>query len=170
MSQAGIEQARMDRRQFDRIIDVGRELSGARPCGDRIGGAVPKAASQRAAIGDLKMEPVHGPARLIGQTIGDRNRLAEMCDCFCICRALQCLLTRPAPPLKRNPVQPRFREVICQQFRLGLGDGRKLLTQDIADLPMQQLPAALEQALVSSFLNQRMLEAVVRFRRRPVAR
>ena len=34
---------------------------------------------------------------------------------------------------------------------------------------MQQLPAALEQALVSRFLNQRMLEAVARFRRRPAA-
>ena len=67
------------------------------------------------------------------------------------------------------PLSP-FSEVECQNFRLGLGDDRELLAQDIADVPVQQLPAALEQALVSRFLNQRMLEAVARFRRRPAAR
>ena len=101
----------MDRRQFDRIIDVGRELSGALPCGHRFGGAVAKAAPQRAAIGDLKMEPVHGPARPIGQRIGDGNRLAEMCDGFSIGRALQCLLARLAPPFQGYSAQPRFSEV-----------------------------------------------------------
>src|SRR5258705_1108209 len=160
----------MDRRQFDRIIDVGCELSGALPCGHRFGGTVAKAAPQRAAICDLKMEPVHGPARFIGQAIGDRDRLAEMCDRFCICRAFQRLLTRLAPPLEGYSAQSRLSEVICQQFRLGLSDDRKLLAPESTDLPMQQLPAALEQTLVSSFLNQRMLEAVTRFRRGPAAR
>ena len=129
----------MDRRQFNRITDVSCNLSGARPCGNRFGSAVAKAAPQRAAIRDLKMEPVHDPARLIGQPIGDRNRLAEMCDCFCICRAFQRLLARLAPPLEGYSAQPRFSEMVCQNFRLGLGDDRKLLTQDIANLPMEQL-------------------------------
>ena len=106
----------MDRRQFNRIIDVSGELSGARPCGHRFGGAVPKAAPQRAAICDLKMEPVHGPARLIRQLIGDGNRLAEMCDCFGICRAFQRLLARLAPPLEGYLAQPRFSEVVCQRL------------------------------------------------------
>ena len=116
----------MDRRQFDRIIDVSCELPGARPCGHRFGGAVPKAAPQRAAICDLKMEPVHRPARRIGQPIGDRDGLAEMCDRFGICRAFQRLLARLAPPPEGYLAQPRFSEVVCQQFRLGLGDDRKL--------------------------------------------
>src|SRR5215475_4372608 len=111
----------MDRRQFNGIIDVGGELSGALPCGYRFGGAVPKAAAQRASICDLKLEPAQGPARLVGWRIGDGNRLAEMGDCLGICRASQCLLTGLAPPLKRCPTQPRLSEVVSQNFRLGLG-------------------------------------------------
>ena len=56
----------MDRSQFDRIIDVGRELSGALPRGHRFGSAVAEAAAERAAISDLKLEPVHGSARPCG--------------------------------------------------------------------------------------------------------
>src|SRR6202008_4163902 len=78
VSQAGIEQARMDGRQFSRVIDVSCELSGARPCRHRFRGAVPKAAPQRTAICDLKMEPVHSPAWLIRQPISDGNSLAEI--------------------------------------------------------------------------------------------
>ena len=104
-----------------------------------------------------------------GKRIGDRNRLAEMCDCFSIGRALQCLLAGLAPPFQGCSAQPRFSEMECQDFRLGLGDDRKLVAQNVADVLMQQLPAALEQTLVSRFLNERMLEAVGRFRRRPAA-
>ncbi|HVQ69790.1 MAG TPA: hypothetical protein VMT08_20045, partial [Bradyrhizobium sp.] len=57
----------------------------------------------------------------------------------------------------------------CQDFRLGLGDDRKLVAQNVADVLMQHLPPALEQTLVSRFLNERVLEAVGRFRRRPAA-
>ena len=159
----------MDGRQFNRIIDVSCELSGARPCGHRFGGAVPKAAPQRAAICDLKMEPVQGPARLIRQLIGDSNRFTEMCDCLGICRALQRLLARLAPPLQRYLAQSRFGEVVCHDFRLCFGDDWKLIAQDVANVLMEQMPAALEQTLVSRFLNQRMLEAIDRFRRRPAA-
>ena len=92
-----------------------------------------------------------------------------MCDCFGICRALQRLLTRIAPPLEGYLAQPRFSEVVCNYFRLRLGDDWKLIAQDVANILVKYLPAALEQALVSRFLNQRMLEAIARFRRRPVA-
>ena len=124
----------MDRRQFDRIIDVGRELSGALPRGHRFGGAVAKAAAERAAIGDLKLEPVHGSARPDGQRVRDGNRLAEMCDGFSIGRAPQCLLAGLAPPFQCCSAQPRFSEMECQDFRLGLGDDRKLVAQNVADV------------------------------------
>ena len=92
-----------------------------------------------------------------------------MCDGFSIGRALQCLLAGLAPPFQRCCVQPRFSEMECENFRLGLGDDWKLVAQNIADVLVEQLPPALEQALVSRFLNERMLEAIGRFRRRPVA-
>ena len=112
------------------------------------------------------MEPIHGPARFIREFIGDGNRLAEMCDCLGIRRAFQRVLAGLAPPLEGHRVQPRFSEVICQDFRLGPGDDRKLVAQDFANVLMEQLPAALEQALVGRFLNERMLEAIAHFRRR----
>jgi len=92
-----------------------------RPCRHRFGGAIPKAAPQRAAICNLKMEPVHEPDRLIRQLVGDANRLAEMSDCLGICRALQRLLARLAPPLESYLAQPRLGEVVCNYFRLGFG-------------------------------------------------
>ena len=169
VGQAGIEQAGMDRRQFDRVVDVGCEFSGPLPGGHRFGGAVAKAAPQRAAIYDLELQSVHGPARLIGQRIGNGDRLAEMCDRLGIGRTFQGLLAGLAPPFEGYSVQPGFSEVKCQNFRLGLGDDWKLVAQNIADVLVEQLPPALEQALVSRFLNERMLEAISRLRRCPVA-
>src|SRR6516162_505337 len=159
----------MDRRQFNRIVDVGRQLSSSRPCGHRFGCAVAKAAAQGTAICDLKIEPVDVATPLDRQLIADGNRLAEMCDCFGICGALQRLLARLAPPLQGYLAQPGFSKMVCHDFRLGLGNNWKLVAQDIADLLMEQLPAALEQALVGRLLNKRMFKAIASFRRCPPA-
>ena len=57
--------------------------------------------------------------------------------------------------------------MVSQNFRFGIGDDWKSVTQDVADMLVDQLPPALEQALVSSFLDKRMLEGVGGFRWRP---
>ena len=52
------------------------------------------------------------------------------------------------------------------EFRLGCRDRRELPTQGIGDLPVQDLPPALEQGFVSGVLNQRVLEGIARIGRR----
>jgi len=52
------------------------------------------------------------------------------------------------------------------EFRLGRRGRRELSAQDIGDLPVQDLPPALEQGFVSRVLDQRMLEGVARIGRR----
>ena len=52
------------------------------------------------------------------------------------------------------------------EFRLGRRDRRELIAQGIGDLPVQDLPPALEQGFVGRVLNQRVLEGVARIGRR----
>ncbi|MBV8525088.1 MAG: hypothetical protein JOY71_23695, partial [Acetobacteraceae bacterium] len=50
--------------------------------------------------------------------------------------------------------------MVGDEFRLGRGDRRELSAQGISDLPVQDLPPALEQGFVGRVLDQRMLEGV----------
>src|SRR6478735_1591431 len=86
-----------------------------------------------------------------------------MCNRLGISGAFQRLQARLAPPFEGDLVQPRLSEVVCQNFRLSLGDDWKLLAQDIADALVKHLPFALEQALVGRFLNEGVLETIVCF-------
>ena len=56
-----------------------------------------------------------------------------------------------------------------EEFRLGLHDIGELFAQDFGDALMQDLPAALQEALIGRVLYQRVLEAVARLGRGPVA-
>ena len=51
------------------------------------------------------------------------------------------------------------------EFRLGGCDRRELSAQGIGDLPVQDLPPALEEGFIGRVLDQRMLERVARIGR-----
>jgi len=75
--------------------------------------------------------------------------------------AAKSLVSRLAPPFDREVVEARFGEMVGD--RLGLRDG---FTQDFGGAAMQRLAAALEQALVGRVLDEGVLEAIFRLRRR----
>ena len=79
---------------------------------------------------------------------------------FGIGGAAQCLLAGLAPPVQRCSTHPRLGEVVSQNFGLGIGDDWKSVAQDVADVLVDQLPPALEQALVSRFLDKRMADNI----------
>ena len=56
--------------------------------------------------------------------------------------------------------------MVGDEFRLGRRDRRELAAQGIGDLPVQDLPPALEQRFVGGVLDQRVLEGVARVGRR----
>src|SRR5262249_31912897 len=62
-----------------------------------------------------------------------------------------------------------FREMVRQEFRLGGRDIRRPLLQDPGNTAMNLPAAALEERVISSIENKRMLEAVSRFRRTSTA-
>ena len=70
-----------------------------------------------------------------------------------------------APPFDGEIVESGFGEMVGDDFGLGrraLG----IVAQDFGGAAVQRLAAALEQALVGRVLDQRMLEAIIRLRRR----
>ena len=79
---------------------------------------------------------------------------------------MKCLLASLAPPFDRWLVESGLREVMRQHLWLGCGDGRKLVAlyaHDLGDATVQNGPSAPEQILVSRFLDQRVLEAIIGF-------
>ena len=52
-----------------------------------------------------------------------------------------------------------------QHLRLGRSGGGEIIAQRLADAAVQNLAAAFEQILISRILNQRVLEAIIGFRR-----
>ena len=98
-----------------------------------------------------------------GQRLRHFDRLAEMGDRLLEGGAAQRLVARLSPPFDREIVEAGLSEMMRERFRLGrraLG----LVAQEFGGATVQRLAAALEQALVSRVLDQRVLEAVVRLR------
>ena len=79
--------------------------------------------------------------------------------------AAQGLVARLAPPFDREIVEAGFREMMGDDFGLGRR-ALRIVAQEFGGAAMQRLPAALEQAVVGRVLDQRVLEAIVRLRRR----
>ena len=75
-------------------------------------------------------------------------------------------LSRYAPPFDSGFGQPRLREVMREQLRLGCSSGGKLIAENLACAAVQSLATALEQVLMSRILNERMLKAVFGFWRK----
>ena len=76
-------------------------------------------------------------------------------------RAAQRLVARLAPPFDGEIVEAGLGEMMRDRFGLGVR-----VAQRLGGAAMQRLAAALEQALVGRVLDQRVLEAIVRLRRR----
>src|SRR5215467_10259759 len=91
--------------------------------------------------------------------------LAEMGDRLLKGGTSQRLVAGFAPPFDRGFDQPRLREVMREQLRLGRSGGDKLIAQNLTRAAVQCLATALKQVLISRILNERMLKAVFGFRR-----
>ena len=89
-----------------------------------------------------------------------RYRLAEMRNRLLEGGAAQGLVARSSPPFDREIVEAGFGEMMGDDFGLGRR-ALEILAQDFRGAAVQRLAAALEQALVSRILDQRMLEAIV---------
>ena len=75
-------------------------------------------------------------------------------------RAAKSLVTGLAPPLDCKVVETGLGEMVGNDFRLSRG-GLGLIAQDFGSAAVQRLAAALEQAVVGSVLDQRVLEAII---------
>jgi hypothetical protein len=95
------------------------------------------------------------------------DRLAELGDRLLEGRAAERLIACLAPPFDRKVVQPRLRQMMRDDFRLRRG-ALWNIAQNFGRTAVQHLAAALEQAVVGRVLDQRVLEAIVRPRRRPL--
>src|SRR5438445_10747986 len=74
-------------------------------------------------------------------------------------------VARLDPPFDGRFAELPLREMMGDALRLDLGHRLEPIAQGLSNAPVQYLPAALEQALVSRLLHQRVLEAVDGFRR-----
>jgi hypothetical protein len=104
-------------------------------------------------------------ARTHSLLVRHRDRLAEMRDSFLERRAAERLIARSSPPFNRKVVEPGLREMMGDDFRLSCCP-LWIVAQQFTRAPVQRLPAALEQAIVGGVLDQGVLEALGRLRRR----
>ena len=89
-----------------------------------------------------------------------RDRLAQMGDRLLEGGAAQGLVAGFAPPFDCQLIEPGLREMMGDELRLSRG-GLGLIAQDFGSAAVQRLAAALEQAVVGSVLDQRVLEAII---------
>ena len=80
-------------------------------------------------------------------------------------RALQRLLSRLAPPFDRGFDQARLGKVMRQQLGFERSGGRDSVEQDLANAAVQNLTPALEQILISRFLDESVFETIIGFGR-----
>ena len=140
---------------------MGRCFAGPGESLSRFRRAIAARGHQRIAIGDLQLQPPtlrHRPFR--ARRIRHLDRLAQMRDSLLERRATQGEIACLAPIFDRRFNEAGLREVVGEQFRLGIDDGREFFAQGLGDATVQDLPAAPQEALVGSVLNQRVLERV----------
>jgi hypothetical protein len=66
------------------------------------------------------------------------------------------------PTIRPHLGEAGLRKMMSQYFRLGRSSTGGLVAQGFADAAVQHQAPALEQILISSVLNERVLEAIVR--------
>src|SRR5262249_55101403 len=106
--------------------------------------------------GDLQCEFLVRAFGGVRQGFEQLQSPGEMTDRLHIGRALARALSGFLPVRNSLLLEPRFGVMVSQQFRLGLDCLGKLLLQDLSNLLMQLLAAALQQRLIGRVLNQRM--------------
>ena len=90
--------------------------------------------------------------------VGQFDRLAEMRGGLLERGAAERLVAGFSPPFDRRLVEPGLRQMVGDEFRLGRRDRRELSAQGISDLPVQDLPPALEQGFVGRVLTSACLK------------
>ena len=90
------------------------------------------------------------------------DRLVEMRDRLLKGRSAERLVAGLAPPFDRKIVEAGLREMMGDRF----GFGRHAFAQDLGGPGLYCLAPAFEQAVIGCVLDQRVLEAIVRVRRR----
>ena len=101
----------------------------------------------------LQPQPEESLGRTIGQSLGQADRLFEMRDRLVVGGSLQRPITRLDPPFDGSFAEPRLREMMGDDFRLGLGRCLEPIAQGLGNAPMQHLAPALEQVLVGRVLH-----------------
>ena len=81
--------------------------------------------------------------------------------------AVQGLVAGHAPPFDCGIDQARSREMMSQHFWFSRRLVGEAAPQSLSDAAMQDLATALQKILVSCVLNERMLESITAFGRRP---
>ena len=112
----------------------------------------------------LQPQPEESLGGTIGQSLGQADRLFEMRDGLVVGGSVQRPVTCLDPPLNGGLAEPRLREMMGDDLRLGVSC-LEPIAQGLGNAPVQHLPATLEQVLVGYVLNQRVLESVNGFRR-----
>src|SRR5262249_33784853 len=141
-----------------RIVNTRCQLSRAGEGGPRFFGAKALGPSYRSAVAVLQLQPL---ARRCGATgdrrarrrlagfVGHLERLAQMGDRLLEGSAAQRLVARLAPPFDRCIGETGLSEVMRQNFRLACRLVDEAITRSLGDAPMQNLPPALQEILIS---------------------
>ena len=162
------------REALGKVVGIGRKLGRAREGGLGFVGGEALGVHHRLAIVGLKLQTLARGGASVSRSMPRRcgvrlvrhgDRLAEMGDRLLKRRAAERLVARLAPPFDSEIVEAGLGEMPSDELRLGrraLG----LVAQNLRGAAVQRLAAALEQALVCRILDQRVLEAIGRPRRR----
>src|SRR6266446_9309492 len=96
----------------------------------------------------LQPQPEQSLGRTIGQSVGQADRLFQMCDRVVVGRSVQRPVTRLDPPFDGSFVESSLREMMGNDLGLELGHRREPIAQGLGNAPVQDLSAALEEVLV----------------------
>jgi hypothetical protein len=117
---------------------------------------------ERATQGRLQFQFLPAMLWAIGQARQDVERCCQMGHCLCHCRALDCLLPSLLPVADSFLDEARQGAMVRHQLRSSLDVLCETLLEGLHNPAMKLLASAPQQTLVSSILNQSMLEDIGR--------
>src|SRR5262249_51281479 len=132
----------------DGVFDPSGKLAGARKRGNRLWLAVPSTMKWWMTVRGLQPQPEEPLGRTIGESLGWAARLSQMRDLLVIGGSVQPPVPRLDPPFDGNFAEPRLREMMGDDFRLGLGRCLESVAQGLGNPQVQHLAAALEHVLI----------------------
>src|SRR5215472_9169821 len=162
-------EAEKHREQLRRLLDPLRQLVSTVIDTLNLRVAIALGSSKYLPKGGRQCQLTFEPVRVFGHPSKQIETPGQMTGGFGICRPLIRALAGAMPEQDRLRQLSGFREMVRQEFRLGGHDIRRPLFQNLGNAAMKLPAAALKERLIGSIADERMLEAVSRFRKASTA-